>query len=190
MKQSGKYTFFFRNLLKGLAWLLALILLFIYAKNSLDIDSNEALLQYGNRPFMVYGIYIVSEIVMGIIPPEFFMIWSLELAHYRNYISDVALLAMISYAAGTITYFFGRYFNTTIIYRYLRKRYLRKYERLFNDYGGFLLFVAAVTPVPYSAICMLVGSVKYPMKNFFFITLSRLVRFAIYGYLVWKASLF
>lgn len=189
MSQSGKYTFFFRNLLKGLGWLIALILLFVYIKNNLDVESNEILLHYGNKPLIVFGIYTISEVVMGIIPPEFFMIWSLELAQFRNYWVDVALLAVISYAAGTITYFFGRYFNTTVIYRYVRKKYLRKYERLFNQYGGFLLFVAAITPVPYSAICMLVGSVKYPMKNFFSITLFRLVRFAVYGYLVWQASL-
>ncbi|MCB0494921.1 MAG: VTT domain-containing protein [Cyclobacteriaceae bacterium] len=190
MPQKGKYNFLFRNLLKGLGWLLALILLFIYAKNNLDISSNEALLHYGNRPLMVFGIYVISEVVMGIIPPEFFMIWSLELAQYRNYVVDVTLLAVISYAAGTLTYFFGRYFNSTVIYRYLRKKYLRRYERLFNEYGGFLLFVAAITPVPYSAICMLVGSVRYPMRKFFLITLSRLLRFAVYGYLVWQASLF
>ena len=190
MPQKGKYNFLFRNLLKGLGWLLALILLVRYAKNNLDISSNEALLHYGNRPLMVFGIYVISEVVMGIIPPEFFMIWSLELAQYRNYVVDVTLLAVISYAAGTLTYFFGRYFNSTVIYRYLRKKYLRRYERLFNEYGGFLLFVAAITPVPYSAICMLVGSVRYPMRKFFLITLSRLLRFAVYGYLVWQASLF
>ncbi|MCB0504755.1 MAG: VTT domain-containing protein [Cyclobacteriaceae bacterium] len=189
MSQTGKYKFFFLNLLKGLGWLLALILLFVYVKNSLDVKSNEVLLHYGNKPLIVYAIYIASEIVMGIIPPEFFMIWSLELAQFRNYWVDVTLLAIISYAAGTITYFFGRYFNTTVIYRYVRKKYLRKYEQLFGQYGGFLVFVAAITPVPYSAICMLVGSVKYPMRKFFLITLSRLLRFAVYGYLVWQASL-
>lgn len=189
MAATDKYKFFFRNLLRGLAWLTVLIILFVLVKDSIDFQSENSLMRFGNNPYIVYAIYTVSEIVMGIIPPELFMMWSLELAGYRNYIADVALLATISYAAGTITYFFGRYFNGTVLYRYLRKRYLRKYEELFNKYGGFLLIVAALTPVPYSAICMLVGSVKFPIRKFLTITLFRLARFAAYAYLVYQASL-
>ncbi len=185
----NKYKFLLKNLLKGLAWLAVLLLVFIYFKDNISFQSDSSLIKYGNNPWVVFSIYTLSEIVVGIIPPELFMIWSLELAEYRNYISDLVLLASISYAAGTLSYIFGRYFSGTILYRYLRKKYLKKYEEKFNKYGAFLLIVAAVTPVPYSAICVLVGSVKYPVKNFLLITLFRFARFGVYGYLVWKASL-
>lgn len=189
MGEKEKYQFLFKNLAKGIGWLLVLLFLFVYFKDSVKSQLDGGLLEYGNSPITVYIIYAISEIVVGIIPPELFMMWSLELGEYRNYIFDLTLLALISYAAGTISYLFGRYFNGTVIYRYLRKRYLRKYEEKFNKYGGFLLIVAAITPVPYSAICALVGSVKYPFKKFFLITLFRFARFGVYGYLVWKASL-
>lgn len=189
MSVGNKYQFLIRNLLKGIAWLVVLLLLFIYLKDSISFQSDSGLMKYGNNAFLVFTIYSISELIVGVIPPELFMMWSLELAEYRNYVADVALLAVISYAAGTLSYLFGRYFSGTVIYRYIRKRYLRKYEEKFNQYGGFLLIVAAVTPVPYSAICMLVGSVKYPIKNFFLISLLRILRFIVYGYFVWEASL-
>ena len=189
MPTTNKYKFLFINLAKGFAWFMVLLLLFIYFKDSISFQADSGLMKYGNSPITVFLIYSVSEIIVGILPPELFMMWSLELAQYRNYIADLALLAIISYAAGTVSYLFGRYFNSTVLYRYLRKKYLRKYEENFNKYGGFLLIVAAVTPVPYSAICALVGSVKYPLKKFLLITLFRFARFGVYGYFVWRASL-
>lgn len=189
MPSENKYKFLFKNLLKGFAYFAALLLLFIYFKDSVIFQPDSGLMKYGNSPLTIFSIYSVSELIVGIIPPELFMMWSLELAEYRNYITDLVLLALISYAAGTLSYLFGRYFNGTVLYRYSRKRYLRKYEEKFNKYGGFLLIVAAVTPLPYSAICALVGSVKYPIKKFFLIALFRFARFGVYGYLVWKASL-
>ncbi len=189
MPSENKYRFLIRNLAKGIAWFGVLLLLFIYFKDSISLQADNGLLKYGNSPIIVFFIYSISELIIGMVPPELFMMWSLEFAEYRNYIFDLTLLAVISYAAGTLSYLFGRYFSRTVIYRYIRKKYLRKYEENFNEYGGFLLFVAAVTPVPYSAICMLLGSVKYSLKNFFLISLFRIARFAVYGFLVWKASL-
>lgn len=188
MSTREKYQFLLRNLVKGIAWLAVLLLLFVYFKDNIIFQADSGLMKYGNSPITVFTIYSISEIVVGIIPPELFMMWSLELAEYRNYIADLALLAIISYTAGTLSYLFGRYFNGTVIYRYIRKKYLRKYEEKFNQYGGFLLIVAAVTPLPYSAICALVGSVKYPFRKFFLITLFRFARFGVYGFLVWQAS--
>ena len=189
MGEREKTSFFVRNLLRGLAWLLVLVGLFILFNHYVDIESSEFLQAIGNRPGPVFTVYFLSEIIIGIIPPEMFMVWSLKFAEGRNYVLDVMLLAVISYAAGVATYFFGRYFHHTLIYRYLRRYYLRKLEDKFYRFGGFLLFVAAVTPLPYSGVCMLMGSVHYPKSKFFLITLSRFLRFAVYGYIMWRASL-
>ena len=189
MARSAKTTFFIKNLTRGLLWMAVLVVGFVLFNHYVDIESSESLLALGDSPGLVYTIYFISEIIIGIIPPELFMAWSLEVAKDRNYILDVTLLALISYAAGVTTYFFGRYFNTTVIYRYLRRRYLGKFEPRFHQFGGFLLFVAAVTPIPYSGICMLMGAVNYSKRNFFLITLFRFLRFAVYGYVMWRASL-
>lgn len=184
-----KTIFFFRNLFRGLLWFSVIVVAYILFNHYVDIDSSEFLQNLGDRVGLIYTIYFLSEIIVGIIPPEMFMMWSLELAQGRNYILDVTLLALISYSAGVATYLFGLYFHRTILYRYLRRRYLGKFESYFQQFGGFMLFVAAVTPIPYSGICMIAGAVNYPKRSFFLITLFRFVRFAAYGYIMYQASL-
>lgn len=189
MPQSAKTRFFIRNLTRGVLWLAILVAAYVLMNHYVDFESSELLMSLGNNPGLVYSIYFISEIVIGIIPPELFMMWSLELAQNRNYIVDLALLAIISYFAGIVTYLFGLYFHTTVIYRYIRRRYLGKFESYFHQFGGFLLVVAALTPLPFSGICMLTGAVNYSRKGFFLLTLTRFIRFAVYGYIMYRASL-
>jgi membrane protein DedA with SNARE-associated domain len=187
--RSARTIFFVKNLTRGLLWLAVIVVGFILFKHYVDIESSEFLMSLGDNPGMVYLIYFISEIIVGIIPPEMFMMWSLELTTGRNYILDLVLLASISYAAGVATYLFGLYFHKTVLYRYLRRRYLGKFEIYAQQFGGFLIFVAAVTPIPYSGICMIMGAANYSRRNFFLISLFRFLRFAVYGYIIWRASL-
>ena len=189
MARSARATFFIKNLTRGLLWLAVIVVGFILFNHYVDIESSEFLMSLGDNPGLVYLVYFISEIIVGIIPPEMFMMWSLELTHGRNYVLDVALLASISYIAGVATYLFGLYFHKTVLYRYLRRRYLGKFEGYAHQFGGFLLFVAAVTPIPYSGICMVMGAANYSRRNFFLITLFRFLRFMVYGYIMWRASL-
>lgn len=189
MARSPKTIFLFKNLLRGIVWLAILVTSFILFNHYVDINSSEYLQAIGHNPKVVYLVYFLSEIMIGVIPPEVFMMWSLKLAEGRNYVMDVILLASISYIAGIVTYLFGRYFHRTLLYRYVRRRYLGKFEIRFQQFGGFLLIVAAVTPLPYSGICMLSGAANYPKRWFYLITLFRFLRFAIYSYFIWRASL-
>ena len=189
MTQSARTSFFIKNLSRGLIWLAVIVTGFIIFNHSVDIESSEFLMSLGDNPGLVYLIYFLSEIIVGVIPPEMFMMWSLELTHGRSYVLDVTLLASISYVAGVATFLFGLYFHKTVLYRYLRRKYLGKFEGYAHQFGGFLLFVAAVTPIPYSGICMVMGAANYSKRNFFLITLFRFVRFIVYGYIIWRASL-
>lgn len=189
MARSPRTTFLIKNLTRGLLWLAILVAGFILFNHYVDIESSEFLMSLGDSPGTVFTIYFLSEIIVGIIPPEMFMMWSLEFTQGRDYVLDVALLAGISYLAGVLTYLFGLYFHKTVLYRYLRRRYLGKFEAYSHQFGGFLLFVAAVTPIPYSGICMVMGAANYSKQKFFLITLFRFVRFMVYGYIIWRASL-
>jgi hypothetical protein len=101
--RSARATFFIKNLTRGLLWLGVIIIGFILFNHYVDVESSEFLMSLGDNPELVYFIYFLSEIIVGIIPPEMFMMWSLEFTHGRNYVADVALLATISYAAGVLT---------------------------------------------------------------------------------------
>ena len=104
MSQVGKREFLFKNLGKGLLWLAILIFAFVLIKKNVDLDATGWLVSLGDKPYIVYTIYIMSELLIGIIPPEMFMMWSVELTTGRSYVLDVALLAVFSYIAGTVMY--------------------------------------------------------------------------------------
>lgn len=175
-----------RNLFRGLIWLAIIVSGYIFANKYLGFDLKQALGPLYENTFAIYMLFLFSEVIFGIIPPEFFMFWALRHEDVSFYIQNVAMLASISYASGIIGYFIGAYFNTTRIYRLLRRNYFGKYQKQFNDYGGFLITVAALTPIPFSGVCMLVGSVRYPFKRFLWVSLIRFTRFAMYGWIVWK----
>lgn len=176
-------------MLKGLAWLAVLVIIFIFAKNKLKIDFEDWLGPVFDNTFLVVGIYTLSELIFGILPPELFMMWALRFDSLKEYIFWVFVFSAISYFAGGLGYLFGNYLNTTILFRYIRKRFLGKYHSLLQKFGVFLILVAALTPVPFSAISMLVGSLHYPMKKYLLWALSRFIRFAVYAFIIWEAGL-
>jgi uncharacterized membrane protein YdjX (TVP38/TMEM64 family) len=185
-----KSTFLFRNLLRGLIWLAIIIVVFWFIKNKVDLNYLAWLKPIYDNSGIIILIYVTSEILIGIIPPEVFMIWALRNGVVFEYVMLILLLAVLSYIAGLIGYFFGRYLNTTLLYRFIRMKFLRKMERMLNIYGLYIIIVAALTPLPFSGVSMLVGSVKYPLKKYILYSLFRFARFAIYSWFIWKANAF
>jgi membrane protein YqaA with SNARE-associated domain len=179
--------FLLKNLIRGLLGFAVFIAAFIFFEDYIEenfqshIDDIRA-----NAPLM-YGIFTLSEIVFGILPPELFMlVWVTSKATLAEYIINLVNLTLISYAAGVLGYFIGKFFSKTAIYKRMSDRYLKQYENQLKRFGGYLVLVGAVTPVPFSATCMLAGSVNYPIKSFLLICITRILRFAVYGWMVWS----
>jgi len=183
-----RINFLLRNLLKGLLWFAVLLVVYIFLKDRVEIHPESLVGRVSDNTVVVYLIFLGSEIVFGIIPPEVFMAWAAESGDSAYYVLTVTFLALISYGAGVLGYWIGRFLNKAVLIRYARRRFFTQYETLLRRFGGFLLFVAAITPLPFSAVCMLLGSVKYNFKNFLLIALTRFLRFAFYSYLLWQAG--
>jgi len=186
----SKQSFFFRNLLTGLVWLAIIVAMFIFTKHNINKDLLLKFEPIFEKTGLILLIFIASEIMVGIIPPELFLIWALREANLASYISYTILLSMLSYGAGITGYLFGRFLNTTRLYRYVRHRFLRKTEVLLNNYGLYLIVVAALTPVPFSGTAMLVGAVKYPGRKYAYWSLTRFAKFALVGWVIWEANMF
>jgi membrane protein DedA with SNARE-associated domain len=187
-KSNNKSIFLFRNLLRGLVWLAVIIGAFLLIKNKVDINYLAWLKPIYENTFIIFLIYFTSELVIGIIPPEVFMIWALRNGSIAQYMILILILALISYLAGLAGYFFGRYLHTTLVYRFIRMKFLTKMERKLNIYGLYIIIVAALTPLPFSGVSMLVGSVKYPLRKYILYSLTRFVRFAVYSWFIWQAN--
>lgn len=187
MQEETKEGFLFKNLIRGLLWFAVIITIFILMEEYIQANFKSHIDTIQANPLILYGIYTLSEIVFGILPPELFMmIWILDNISLTGFILNLALLTVISYAAGVLGYYIGKNFSKTGLYKRIREKYLKQYEGQLKKYGGYLVFVGAVTPVPFSATCMLAGSVNLPIKNFLLICITRVVRFSAYGWLVWR----
>ncbi|HRZ76690.1 MAG TPA: hypothetical protein P5248_04935, partial [Bacteroidales bacterium] len=183
-----KMRFLARNLLVGLIWLGGIILSFWLAKHFLGLDFQELINDHADEPVIVYLIFMTSEVIFGIIPPEIFMVWASGSGDIAPYPLLMALLAGISYLAGISGYFIGRGLHPTRFYHWLDSRILRSYTPVLRRYGYFLIIVAALTPIPFSAICMLVGAIEYPFGRFLAFSSVRILRFTAYAWIMHEVS--
>jgi len=181
-------SFLFRNLFKGLLWFAVIITAFIFMEEYIQANFKNHIDDIRANPGILYGVYTLSEIIFGILPPELFMmIWILDNIDLTGFIINLSILTIISYGAGVLGYYIGKNFSKTTLYQTrIREKYLKQYESKLNKFGGYLVFVGAVTPVPFSATCMLAGSINMNFKHFLLICITRVIRFAAYGWMVWS----
>jgi membrane protein DedA with SNARE-associated domain len=184
-----KSVFFYKNLGRGLIWLAIIAVLFIFAKHTINQDLLHRFQPFFEHTGLILFIFALSELIIGIIPPEVFLIWALRSGLLSNYLFFAFLLTLISYFAGLAAFLFGRYLHNTRLYIYLRDRYLKKSEMLLHEYGLYLILVAALTPIPFSGVAMLVGSVNYPVKNYIYWSLARFIKFALSAWVMWEANM-
>jgi membrane protein YqaA with SNARE-associated domain len=92
------------------------------------------------------------------------LVWVAAKVLLSEYILNLFNLTIISYGAGILGYFIGRFFSKSPLYRRISDRYLAQYERPLKRFGGYIVLVGALTPIPFSTTCMLVGSVDFPFE--------------------------
>tara|TARA_B100001939_G_scaffold136598_1_gene118606 strand:+ start:190 stop:795 length:606 start_codon:yes stop_codon:yes gene_type:complete len=183
--QTGGYTFLRSNLLKLGASVIIIIGLF-YLIDGYIINIDEAM-AWATRilsPAGLIGLFFFSEVSFGFITPELLIVWADETLHPRWML---ILLASLSYVAGIASYFLGQYWATRKV---VRERFLERHENTMEQlrrFGGLLIILAALTPLPYPIVCQLSGLNKYPFKYFVWITLVRFLRFGLYGALLFSA---
>ena len=174
------------NSFKALLWLAAFVIIYIVFKKYVDIDFLKWLQPLFDNEMLILLIFLASEVIVGIIPPELFIIWALRNDQIAEFISLVSILAVVSYLAGITGYFIGRYLNTTVFYRLIKRRFLRKMDQRLQIFGPYLIIIAAMTPLPFSGVSMLVGSVRYPVNKYVLFALTRFLRFILYALVFWK----
>lgn len=191
MTISPRVKFLLSNGLKGLIWL-AILLVGYFVFDKLVISKNPELWleRFYSQPGLIYLIYFGSELFFGILPPELFMIWAYNKSDIPHYILNVVFFAAVSYALGYLNFLIGQFLYKRVIFRYFRKRFFRETWPQLSKYGLFLIIVAAMTPVPWAAVCLMVGSAGYPSKRFLRYALFRILRFFIYGYIVFQTHQF
>lgn len=187
MKLSPRIKFLLQNGLRGFVWFgIILIAYFLFAEVVISKNPDLWIERFYAQPVIIYAIYLGSEFFFGLIPPELFMIWAYNKAGVSHYFINVAFFAVVSYGMGYIAFLIGHFLNHKLPERYNLKKLLNKQAPLLKKYGLFLIIIAALTPVPWAAVCMLIGTTDYPAKRFLKYALFRILRFAVYGYIIFQ----
>ena len=182
--RTGFYMFVWESMKKAFfPIVLAVIALFIFNKYVYDINKG---LETITETFSSLGILItffVSETILGLIPPEIFIAWTKKTT---SPVLNLALLATLSYCGGLLSYFIGKMtLKIKSVKIYLE---VKMAENLKNTkkWGGFLIIVGALLPLPFSVACLAAGMIKYPFKNVVLFGLFRFLRFTIYAWAIFQ----
>lgn len=132
---------------------------------------------------LVLITFFVSETLLGLVPPDLFIMWAEQ---FSSPYAVVGLLAMLSYLAGLLSYFLGlRLVRWKSVSNYVNVKFGKHFAML-RSWGGFIVVVAALLPLPFSTMCMGAGMLKFSFKSLAILGLFRLVRFFVYAFFIFQ----
>lgn len=184
-KSSGLYSFVLSNFIKVLS-VIAIIVVVALVLNTFIIEISDIpnfLIE--NFPmYWVLAFFLLSESIMGMIPPDIFILWVSEMP---NFYFMVGVLGVISYFGGFFAYFLG------VLIRKIPKVKV-KVEKLYANHinkikkwGGIFIVISALFPLPYAIVCSLAGIMKFPIVRLTYLGFFRIARFYLYAMLIIQA---
>lgn len=179
------YNYFSQNLIKGFVYLIVLIGLLILFKSYFKTQYDTIEHWVSDDYVLMLVIFLISEVLVGILPPELFMIWSID-DPGQTYTIIIIVMALLSIGAGWINFGIGKVISSKAFFdRFFNKR-LKKYQERYDAYGAGFIIVAALTPLPYSLISLVTGSMDYPIRKYLIYSSFRILRFVVYGIVIWN----
>ncbi|MAS38472.1 MAG: hypothetical protein CMB84_00505 [Flammeovirgaceae bacterium] len=182
--------FFIKNFIRGILFFAVAIVFYKVTFSYLDLSGLKEQIPFDLPSTFVFLLFFMSEVILGVIPPELFMIWAITSKPLSSYFIYVISFSVISYIAGFVAFLFGKYLHNTWLYEFMRKNIIGKYERKINAYGWLVIVVAAITPLPFSATCAVIGAIGFDRNKYLFYSMARFIRYAIYGFFIWLAHPF
>jgi membrane protein YqaA with SNARE-associated domain len=182
---TGFYSFLGRSLIKA-APPIIIFTAILLGIHFFVIDVNTVLIYVTNNfpPIGVFAIFFASESILGLIPPEIFIAWCGKSAYPLGFLS---ILAILSYFGGVISYFVGRGIaSIPSVFVFLEVK-MSKHIKNMRKWGGILIIAGAILPLPFAIASMSAGIIKFPFGSYLLYGILRLLRFAVYGALIFKA---
>lgn len=181
---TGFYRFIGLSLKKSIIPIVAFIGV-ILGVHYFVVDINIALISITETfsTISILAIFFISESFLGLIPPEIFIAWSKKLPHPILYLS---LLALLSYIGGVISYISGISITKIPKVRYAIEHRLSKHINNIRKWGGFLIVVGALFPIPFALTSIAAGFIRYEFKNYLLFGLLRFARFYLYAIAIFK----
>ncbi len=188
LHQYYSYTGFYRFVGKSVKKAILPILLFIAALLALNyfvLDINKLLVTITATypPAGIIAVFLLSESLLGLIPPELFIAWAGKSPYPIFYLS---LLAAASYLGGIISYFIGLGITKIPSVHRQMELNLAKHIKNTRKWGGFLIIVGALLPIPFAMTSIAAGIIRFPFLSYLMFGLLRFVRFYAYALVIFE----
>lgn len=183
------YQFVTKNVLRGLLWFAAIIGLYLGFTYFFGEKLEQWVTPLTDRSWLVLAIFSVSETLFGIIPLEFFVAWAAK-SPFWEFVMLLGILSALSYLGGLIAYYLG-YLARRIAFLkgQLERESFQEYKGLYRKYGGILITISALTPLPFATISMISASLGFPLNRYLLYSLARFLRFVFVGYFFWETGI-
>ncbi|MGB0176797.1 MAG: YqaA family protein [Owenweeksia sp.] len=183
-KRTGRYRFMGKNLLRVFAVIAAFAVgAWLVTNYLIDLDTVMSFIFNRFSKWTVVATLLISESVIGLLPPDLYIFWAKTLS--RPY-TMVLILALASYTGGIISYLVGtQLYKLPRVKQWVHIRFAEQFAT-FRKYGGLLIFISAMAPLPFSWVSVVSGVVKYPFPKYLLIALSRLLRFFLYAFIFYQ----
>ncbi len=181
---TGFYSFI-KDALKKAIPAIAIVVGILLLINYFVIDVNTALTYVINNysDFTIIGTFLLSESILGIIPPELFIAWS---GKTETPIISLTLLATMSYLGGIFSYFMGKGITKIpAVHEYLEVK-MKKHIKNTRKWGGLIIAVGALLPIPFAMTSIAAGMIKYRFTNYLLFGALRYIRFYAYAIVIFK----
>ena len=138
------------------------------------------------------GIWIISftESIIQPVPPDIFISGGSMFG--LNPLIATIVATVGSVLGAIVGYFLGKYLGEPVFKKIFKEKWYNKGEILFRKYGIWAVIVAAITPIPFKAICWLAGIFEMPLGGFILASIvGRFPRFLFVAFFSkWVSSFF
>ncbi|HCY39763.1 MAG TPA: short-chain dehydrogenase [Prolixibacteraceae bacterium] len=131
----------------------------------------------------IFGVFLISETVLGLLPPELFIAWSSKSATPWLFLF---IIASLSYIGGVIAYFVGKQLNQIPSIRNHIENKIATHINNLRKWGGFFVLIGAMLPLPHSMVSLACGLIKYDLKNYLAWAIFRYLRFGLYALVIFQ----
>jgi len=179
-REKGVYGYMWWTALKIIfTWFLIIVPLVLLLKYLIDLNPVFQYITEDLPNLVVWIVFTLSESFLGMIPPDFFVIWAGKFSAPLLY---TTILGILSYAGGLVSYLIGHWLSARPGIKAYSERFLNKYIVLARKWGGAFIIISALFPFsPFSTMVIAVSLLRYPLKLYLIFGISRILRFVVQG---------
>ena len=174
-----RFYSFLKNTAYQAFFMIVIFVLLLMAVNFFIIDINLLInnILETYSPKIVILFFLISESILGLIPPEIFILWSSKSGSPFLFLFA---LATVSYIGGAVSYFIGMRISLMPAVSKHVERKIKQHIINLRKWGGLFIVLGAISPIPHSIVSIGAGLIDYKFKYYLLWSLFRYLRFVIY----------